>query len=308
MDNQEALNEVVSTTLIAERLEAEVQAIEDYWTEERMAASTPLPLEVEEETIRSLLEDEFVTPEGEQLEVESIAPDSPGEPDGSEDPEVDPLSFSTNRVTNRTILPYCTVGKLFMRFGNSNYVGTAWTIARRGVFTAGHCIFESSLGGWARSVLFVPQYHNGAEPRGRWVATRLHALNGWIQNRDFRFDLGVFEVDRAVSPSTGSLGWMANYPPNQGPYTSIGYPAGAPFNGQEMWQCRGGYINGSNPIQMHNNMTGGCSGGPWSVSRPGGFFANGINSFRYTNNPNTMYSPYFGNGMINLYNIVKGLT
>ncbi|TFI56641.1 hypothetical protein E2493_19210 [Sphingomonas parva] len=300
-------NEVQSHSLVTEDARTAMAEAADYWTEQRMAEAQPVPVEISDDARRQM-EEESPEPEGERADQPSAAPEDGGAFAGFGDDEVDLASYTTTKVPNRRILPYCTVGKLFMRFGNSNYVGSAWSIARRAVFTAGHCIFDRDTGGWARTVLFVPQYHQGAEPVGRWAATRMHSLIGWTRDRDFRYDMGVFEVDRAIGPTTGTLGWMANYPPNQGPYTSIGYPAAPPFNGQEMWQSVGAYINGSNPIQMHNNMTGGCSGGPWAVVKGGQVYANGLNSFRYNSNPNTMYSPYFGQGLINLYNLVKNLT
>ena len=102
---------------------------------------------------------------------------------------------------------------------------------------------------------------------------------------------------------------MANYPPDQGPYRSLGYPRepvpGHAFNGEHMWQSLGGYINGTNPICMRNNMTRGCSGGPWIVTNNRKSYANGMNSFRCDTEPGTMYSPYFGDGLLNLYDMVK---
>ena len=41
-------------------------------------------------------------------------------------------------------------------------------------------------------------------------------------------------------------------------------------------------------------MTGGSSGGPWLISIAGTFgYVNGHNDFKYTNDPNHMYSPYY---------------
>jgi V8-like Glu-specific endopeptidase len=306
MPETNPLNEIDSITLIEPDALVALAAVEDYWTEQQMAEAQPVPFNVADaDAIRALTAADFL-PEGEERTQAPLAPDG-GTETAIDNRIIDPLSYNTSKVADRSVLPYCTVGKLFMQFDGSNYVGTAWTIAEKAVFTAGHCIFDRSGGGWADKVLFVPQYHRGTEPVGRWAATRLHSLVGWTQNRDFKYDMGVFEVDRLIRPTTGSLGWMANFPPNQGPYTSIGYPAALPFDGQEMWQSVGAYIDGSNPIQMHNNMTGGCSGGPWVAAKSGGPFANGLNSFRYNNNPNTMYSPYFGQGFLNLYDLVKNI-
>jgi V8-like Glu-specific endopeptidase len=298
-------NEVESTTIFEVDAMVAMAAVEEYWTPARMADAQPIPVEIEGAAV-AMFASEFVI-EGERQSQKSTVGQNSGvaQLSGS---LINPLSTNTSKVTDRSVIPYAAVGKMFMRFDGTNYVGSAWTIAERAVFTAGHCVFDRDGGGWADAVKFVPQYDAGAEPLGNWIATRLHALKGWTENRQFEYDLAVFEVDRPIRPETGSLGWMANYPPNQGPYTAIGYPAATPFDGQDMWQSVGAYIDGSNPIQMHNDMTGGCSGGPWEVVENGDIYTNGLNSFRYTSNPRTMYSPHFGEGFLNLYNTVKDLT
>jgi len=274
-------------------------AIITYWTPERMEEAKPLELP----TLRG-------RPEGGQGVPTADEADQPVEqsavaPDGSQDLAL--ANFVTTRVANMNIWPYMTVGKLYMTFAGVNYQGSAWCIGESAIFTAGHCVHGKSAG-WATNVIFRARYSNGSSI-GTWVMRTLGSLNGWINNEDFQYDMGSGVATRPIRPTTGKSGWMANYPANQGPYTSIGYPAapisGYPFNGQYMWQCVGGYINGATIIQMHNNMTGGCSGGPWVVYRNGQWYANGLNSFRYTSNPNTLYSPYFGQGFLNLLQWIK---
>ena len=41
------------------------------------------------------------------------------------------------------------------------------------------------------------------------------------------------------------------------------------------------------------------------VYRNGQWYANGLNSFRYNNNPNTLYSPYYGQNFLNLFQWIK---
>lgn len=302
-------------------LDSDLQALNAYWTEEAMAQATPIGLNLSDDEIRLLSATseessiDYWEQQANQVVMETIPPEDSQMIDFAITEElssaVPQRSFSTSLVNNRKILPFSSVGKMYMTFNGKNYVGTGWVIAHKAVFTAGHCVYDRSNGGWADRILFVPQYDGGNAPLGRWSAMRIHSLKGWTDNRDFKYDLATFVVDRPVQPKTGSPGWMANFPPNQGPYNSVGYPAspipGFNFNGERMWNSKGAYINGTNPIQMHNNMTPGCSGGPWIVTRNGQPYANGLNSFRYTNNPNTMYSPYFGNGFINLYNLVKNI-
>ena len=296
----EESNQVVLST----RLDTKLETLTEYWSEDARAAATPIPLQVDEGEIKALLEAEW-RPEGAETRQDAVLPDGAAFAGWDPQPSCPPTGSNTERVPNRSIIPYCAVGKLYMTFDGQNFVGSAWTIAGAGVFTAGHCVYERTMGGWADKVLFVPQFHKGQRPLGEWAAVQMASLKGWTDSRDFKFDLACFKTDRPIAPKTGALGWMANYPPNQGPYTGIGFPAGAPFDGAEMWRSTGNYRSGSNPIQAWGDMTGGCSGGPWEVWKGGAPLTNGLNSFRYGNDPKSIYSPHFGEGFLALYNWVK---
>ena len=115
--------------------------------------------------------------------------------------------------------------------------------------------------------------------------------------------MGAAIATSPIRPTTGSSGWMANYPANQGPYTEIGYPGepipGFNFDGERMWQSVGAYLDGSTIIRAEGNMTGGCSGGPWTVNNDPQRRPNGLNSHRYGDG-NVIYSPYFGDNFVNL--------
>ena len=108
-----------------------------------------------------------------------------------------------------------------------------------------------------------------------------------------------------IRPVTGTTGWIAKVQNVQGVITSVGYPAETipnyNFNGEKMWECKGSYIDTVDGIMaMNNNMTGGCSGGPGFYKQSGQQYAVWINSFRYTNQPNILRSPYLGEGFLNL--------
>lgn len=293
-------NEVVTSA----RLDGRTEMLMEYWTEDARAGATPIPLQIDEPLQESLSVQDWKS-EGDEVRQDATWPEEVGSRAWDPQPSCPATGSSTERVPDRSIIPYSAVGKLYMTFDGQNYVGSAWTIAGSGVFTAGHCLYERSLGGWADRVLFVPQSHKGQKPVGEWAAVQMSTLKGWSDNRDFKYDLACFKTDRPIAPRTGSLGWMANYPPNQGPYTGIGYPAASPFDGQEMWRSTGNYRSGANPIQAWGDMTGGCSGGPWEVWKGGTPLTNGLNSFRYTNDPKSIYSPHFGEGFLALYNWVK---
>lgn len=290
---------------VSETLAPQLQALNELWSEQGQAEAEPISLEIDDAEAQMLLEaEDEVVPEGEEVAVEAFAPEGTGAAQWDPQPRCPATGSNTERVPNRKIIPYCPVGKMFMTFDGRRYVGSAWVIGNQSVFTAGHCVYDSGGGGWADNILFVPQYHQGTEPVGRWAATQIASLKGWTAGGAdrFKYDLAIFKVDRPIRPTTGSLGWLANAPAPAGCITGIGYPSASPFDGLEMWRSTGKYIGGANPLKAYNDMTPGCSGGPWEVWRNGVPLTNGLNSHRYTSDPKTMYSPYFGNGFLNLKN------
>src|SRR2546421_723304 len=65
-----------------------------------------------------------------------------------------------------SLFPYSAIGKLFMTFpnapgANKNYQGSAWAIGEKAIFTAGHCLFDHTLGGAANAVVFAGHYRQG---------------------------------------------------------------------------------------------------------------------------------------------------
>ncbi len=283
-----------------------VDEVEPHWTETAMSEARPVEPEVGEKEIVTLMAAKPWAQDGDPTVMESVPPDGGIVADHKDITDTRD-SYKTTRVpkSDQDDLPYSATGKLFMTFDGVDYVGSAWVIGEKAVFTAAHCIFDHDNGGWADNILFIPQFDADAAPVGRWTSRSVVALKGWTQDRNFKYDMAGFVTDRPIRSTTGSLGWLANHAPNQGPYQSIGYPArpcpGYRFDGKRMWQSIGGYIQGTNPIQMHNNMTQGCSGGPWVVARNRNVYANGLNSFRYEAQPGTLYSPYFGDAFLKIY-------
>lgn len=222
------------------------------------------------------------------------------------DNDLDPLAgcFTTSQVANLNVFPYQAVGKLYMEIGGQYWVGSAWVVGESTICTAGHCIYNQE---WATNVLFAARF-NYDTAIGRWAIGLKAAPRGWTDNRNFEYDLGFGIADQPIRPTTGKLGWMANYPANQGRYAEIGYPAdaipGFPFDGGRMWESLGNYIDGTSIIGACGNLTAGASGGPWAVFKENQWRGNGINSHRY-GDPNRLYSPYFGQAFVNLINWMR---
>jgi V8-like Glu-specific endopeptidase len=198
-------------------------------------------------------------------------------------------------------------GKVFFSDGGANYVcsGTAITSGNESVvWTAGHCVNEGP-GGFYTNWAFVPAYRDGAAPYGTFAATRLQTTAGWGNSGDFSYDLGAATVGLSASGATltdtvGGRGLAFNYDANQR-YLSHGYPAAAPFTGGRMYICDAQLATRDSgnpqPMGIGCDMTGGSSGGGWTVNGS----LESVNSYGYSTLRNVMFGPYQGTVSQSLY-------
>jgi hypothetical protein len=215
-------------------------------------------------------------------------------------------------------------GKVFFtKATGGNFVcsGTAVNSENKSiVWTAGHCVHNGNGGAFHRNWTFVPAYSssfNGQRPFGTWTARELWTRGEWASHGDLRQDFGAVVVNRInnvrLVNAIGGDGITFNQSRNQA-WSSFGYPQAAPFNGFDQWRCNSGRLADDFPpgvgpatIKINCNMTGGSSGGGWLISiQPSGLgFVNGLNSYRYSNTPNNLFGPYFGNEGLSLFNTVR---
>jgi hypothetical protein len=111
---------------------------------------------------------------------------------------------------------------------------------------------------------------------------------------------------RTISEAVGFFGFAWNWSRVQH-WHSMGYPAAPPFDGRRMQINASSYAyDGSvgatpHPVGAGNDLTGGCSGGPWVWQFGTGNYVNGVNSYRRSSHPQELYSPYFGDAAKALY-------
>lgn len=72
------------------------------------------------------------------------------------------------RITDTTAYPNSAICYMEMKFPDDDglYVGTAWMYGERVAMTAGHCVYDASLGGWAEWVRIYPGSNGGTSPYG----------------------------------------------------------------------------------------------------------------------------------------------
>ena len=301
------------------------------WTQERMQAAQPYPLEPLDSELEFSLQ--FSQPQGEP----AFLPGSPPAADlhgytVQQEPQSISLAAAAGydypapfaryqNFDSYQIYPYSTVGVLFFRQYEVDYRCSAASIGNYAVWTAGHCVHngDNREEGWSTNVVFAPAYKNFNAPFGVWKYSHVITTNTWYAlGNPFGIpedmggvilkDSGIDSGNKKISEVVGSLGFAYNL--NQAlHWQSIGYPSTSPFNGLTQQICAGSFayfdtgysdndISAPLPVAMGCDMTGGSSGGPWIWNFSGQVgatnYLNGNNSYRHIYHPQEMFSPYFG--------------
>jgi V8-like Glu-specific endopeptidase len=284
------------------------------WSTEDFLAAKPYPVpEITAEMIKDFL-DTATPPSAKGGSTSPGGPPSSSDSGPTEDATqltgypYPPPSNQHEVLTPYTTYPYCTIGKLFFNQGGGSWQASAASIGKNGLWTAGHCVHSGNgqPSGWSSNLVFVPAYKDGAAPFGKFTMKQLWCRTNWYQHGNpggLFEDMGAAIMNplngRSLSQVVGWLGFAWNFSRNQ-IWTSLGYPAEAPFTGQRMFQDTAPYANnGSVPgspatIGIGCSMTGGCSGGPWVLGLGSTNYVNGHNSYRPNSQPLEIYSPYFG--------------
>jgi hypothetical protein len=317
-----------------------------YWTPERMAAAQPMPLG-EAKGSPGTVDPASAEPMGAPVYFPGSAPGEPARGAISEEeafaemgraqPQTAvtswyaypfPYTFSFMGAAWPQFYPMRTNGKLYFSQNGGNYVcsGTSVTSSTSGnnelIATAGHCVHDGSglFAGWSYNFLFCPAYMNGVGPWGCWGWDLAYTTNGWYYSSEFRSDHGfVVAHPSGLGTLAGVIGTngLAANPTLPQDVWSFGYPADAPFNGQYLVWVTSGIANTDdcvglgtpNCIGIGSLMTGGSSGGAWSIGQalavPG--YVIGHNDYKYTvpAQPLAMYSPSQSTDWLNLYNCAR---
>jgi V8-like Glu-specific endopeptidase len=214
-------------------------------------------------------------------------------------PEVGPI---TNPVANIQATPFRSVGKAYFRWRGADYSGSAWKLAASGIATAGHNVYDG--GEWTTSLVFYLRYIDGVSD-GIYTTRTLASLRGWVEQNDRGYDLAACRTRVAIDPvDTAPLAFAYNQPLAD-IYDALGYPGqpipGFPFDGRRMWRSNGSPVDQNpNPITAHINLSKGSSGGPWLATIQN---RNLVNGTQAGGPADRSYSPYFGQGIKNLYDV-----
>lgn len=230
-------------------------------------------------------------------------------------------------------LPQTGVGKVFFTVGRSNYVCSGSVISDgiaeiSIVVTAAHCVIDA--GRFVTNWAYVPNYDAGN--RTLWYASRLFVRNEFASQKQFNrtavehdwafavIPSGTFTKNRKrfTNPTSqldsgyGAFDYLSNgFSATGNVSTALGYPASSPYNGLLLKYAQGPIQNdptGYATWGMPSNLTGGASGGPWLSSLASDSTAgsvSSVNSYKYTNDANSMYGPKFNTKTDATFNSAK---
>lgn len=231
-----------------------------------------------------------------------------------------PIAYTKGEVAGSyTTAPYKTFGKIFMTFdGVNTYVcsGTAVSSTNRSVvWSAGHCVYEASKGGWIQDLIFVPAYKDGSAPYGVFPIYDVIVPDYWIEYENYADDQAAVIVSKnedglTLIDAVGGQGieWNVSDPTY---FDAFGYPGSpVPYNGERMRYCSspyGGYNEepyGGYSVVIGCDMEFGASGGGW-------IGANGrVNSNVSHGAPGTevMKGPFFDDITADIYSQAAAIT
>lgn len=208
------------------------------------------------------------------------------------------------RVTNAGLFPWRTMTKLRMRFNGQDYIGSGILIANKYVLTAGHNVYDRTLGGYADRIEVIPAMTGTFAPYGKAIAKRMRTFSGWTNNESSAWDMALITLDKEIGKSTGFLGY-ANYNNaqlNRAYVTIAGYPFDKD-NGNRMWYMSGNLLRlYTHELNYTIDTAGGQSGsGIWRVVN-GKRYVIGVHAYGVSANP-----PYNGGTRIeaNKFNSIK---
>ncbi|MFB9833129.1 trypsin-like serine peptidase [Actinoallomurus acaciae] len=206
-----------------------------------------------------------------------------------------------------------TTGKVFFTINGGDYVCSAGTVTsanRDLVVTAGHCARDAA-GNWADHWIYVPGYDQGRRPYGAFPARHLFVPGPWTAHGDENYDVALVALEtsgkRHVADVVGAQGIAFDQPRGALVY-GFGYPAGGRYDGERLTYCSGRTYPDSHKITkdegLRCDMTEGSSGGPWLTRFDAGTgtgVVTSVSSFKYADDPATMYGPYFGSAIRRMY-------
>ena len=112
------------------------------------------------------------------------------------------------KVSDTTVFPFRAIGYIVSTWSKGNpTIGTAWLFKSDAIVTAGHCVYDKDLGGWATRVTFYPGRNGSSTPYGSAYSIEISSTTPWIQNEDSTMDYALVKLNRTIGSQTGWFGY-----------------------------------------------------------------------------------------------------
>lgn len=250
---------------------------------------------------------EFV--DGPPLVVASL-PGSPGEPSGLDAsapslvlPGTEPIKRlpkrrsalesiigedERERITDTENAPWRMICSLVIRGATGSAVGTGWFAGPRTIVTAGHCVYHSMIGGWAREITIYPGRDSRRKPFGELKSRKFSTTNKWLKEQSPDFDYAAIHLGPEADEITKKTGWFSTAVLNDAALKSqrvnvSGYPGDKGIGelmGSEQW-FHAKQIVYVTPYRIFYDVDtmGGQSGAPSWIQMPDGPKVVGIHAY-----------------------------
>lgn len=181
-------------------------------------------------------------------------------------------SDQRTRVSPTTSFP-ARATVLILRNGRLHCTG--WMVSKDTLVTAGHCVHTGGSGGsWYSGLTFRPGSDGGTAPYGTCSPRRTYAYNGWLNNKDWRYDGGIVKLNCTVGNTVGWYGmWWQTASLTGLSDTVRGYPGDKPST---QWLANDRIrVTETERMYYQNDTVGGQSGSPVYQYRSGQSYCNG---------------------------------
>ena len=154
-------------------------------------------------------------------------------------------------VSNTTLFPYRTSCFIVTTFPDAIKYGSGNLVSSDTILTAGHCIYDETLGGWATSIAVYPARNGFSSPFGKVNAKSFYVSSEYLNlsltiDKRREYDLGHIKLDQKIGKTTGWLGLTKTL---SNDITLTGFPT--PKNRDyKMYTQKGKLKNGKLQVQV----------------------------------------------------------
>ena len=231
--------------------------------------------------------DVWMRPEGSGRDKDGTIGHRAGGDTGGSESSAEMTGLSIKSAATSETFPYRVNCKLVLNFPGTSktYGGSGVLIDPFHVMTAGHCVYDDSLGGYADSIEVKPAFDNDRSdptPYGtaNWTGSKL-IWTGWVTNGQFKHDIAVIRLDRPIGAITSWFGYGYNTSCSfykSTTFYSGSYPIDGGYGGQDMYWRSGSfdYCPNSRETRFWRLGYGGESGSGYYYNNSGNRYVHGV--------------------------------